>query len=336
MKSFLSAGLYRLLTGVFCVGAVLVTGQAYAQSSATIKVASYFAEEHPQNVAIREKFKPYVENHSDMKVKIYPNSSLGDERQYTNGVRTGSIEMAIAGMGLQTADPRIGFPEWPFLFENYDQAQSMLNGPVGEKIDPAFRELGVEPLAWTANGFRVFSSNRRIGSMEDFKGFKLRMPNLKLYVRVGQALGANVQTMGMSEVYPALEQGVVDGQDNPLATLYRSGWYEVQSNVLESRHMFSPNVYLMNKRFYDNLSEEDQKVIQEASHQAMEMEWQLMRDSAAEIKQKLKAAGLEVTEPDQQFHDRMVSAMQPIYDDFEQQYDWAGEWLDMVRNHTRD
>ncbi|WP_277811841.1 TRAP transporter substrate-binding protein [Chromohalobacter canadensis] len=331
MTYSLPAIIGRTLVGSALVGTAMFAGNVYAQSTATIKVASYFAEDHPQNVAIREKFKPYVESHSDMQVKIYPNSSLGDERQYTNGVRTGSIEMAIAGMGLQTAKPQIGFPEWPFLFEDYDQAQSMLNGPVGEKIDPYFRELGVEPLAWTANGFRVFSSKEKIDSMDDFDGFKLRMPNLELYVEVGQALGANVQTMGMSEVYPALEQGVIDGQDNPLATLYRSGWYEVQNNVLESRHMFSPNVYLMNQQFYDNLSDSEQDVIQEASRQSMEMEWNLMRESASDIKDKLEKAGLEVTEPSQALHDEMVKAVQPIYDDFYSQYDWAEDMVNMVR-----
>lgn len=318
----------RLTTLFITTTTLLLSTTATAQSDATIKVASYFAEDHPQNVAIRDVFKPYVEAHSDMQIKIYPNSSLGDERQYTNGVRTGSIEMAISGMGLQTADPRIGFPEWPFLFSDYDQAQRLLNGPISQKIDPIFRKLGAEPLAWTANGFRVFSSNKKITSLDDFKGFKLRMPNLSLYVQVGQALGANVQTLGMSEVYPALEQGVVDGQDNPLATLYRSGWYEVQSHVLDSRHMFSPNVYLMNKRFYDALSDDDKAVIREAAQRAMEKEWALMRSTDAEIKDKLIAAGLEITEPSDAFHADMVAAMQPIYADFIQRYDWAEAWLD--------
>jgi len=314
--------------------AMMIALDSQAQSTATIKVANYFAEDHPQNVALRERFKTSVEENSDMSVQIFPNSELGDERQYTNGVRNGSIEMVVAGMGLQTAEPKIGFTEWPFLFETYDQANTLLNGVVGDEIEPLFRKLGTEPLGWTANGFRVISSNRPITRMEDFEGFRMRMPNLAMYVDVGQALGANVQTLGFSEIFTALEQGVVDGQDNPYATLYNSGWYEVQSDVLESRHMFSPNIYLMNKKFFDNLSEEDQDVIKLAAEEAMEMEWQLMQESEEDIKAKLKEEGLTIHMPSDDFRQNMVDAMDPLYEDFYEEYDWAKDLVNKVRTYS--
>lgn len=334
MRKLASVQTIKGLSLLVMASAVVIAVDSQAQSTATIKVANYFAQDHPQNVALRDKFVTYVEDNSDMSVQVFPNSELGDERQYTNGVRNGSIEMVVAGMGLQTAEPKIGFTEWPFLFETYDQANTLLNGEVGDEIEPLFRKLGTEPLGWTANGFRVFSSNSPITSMEDFEGLRLRMPNLAMYVDVGQALGANVQTLGFSEIFTALEQGVVDGQDNPYATLYNSGWYEVQSDVLESRHMFSPNIYLMNKEFFDNLSEEDQDVVKMAAEQSMELEWQLMQESEGEIKAKLQEEGLTIRMPSDEFRQNMINATDPLYDDFYAEYDWAEDLVNKVRNYS--
>jgi tripartite ATP-independent transporter DctP family solute receptor len=319
-------------TPLLLATAVFFAASGSAQAAETIKIAHYFAEDHPQNIALKEKFVPMVEKNTDFEVQIFPNSELGDERQYTNGVRNGSIEMVVAGMGLQTAEPKIGFTEWPFLFETYDQANNLLNGAVGDEIEPLFRKLGTEPLGWTANGFRVFSSNRPIENMEDFEGLRLRMPNLKLYVDVGQALGANVQTLGFSEVFTALEQGVVDGQDNPYATLYNSGWYEVQSDVLESRHMFSPNIYLMNKEFFDGLTAEDQEVIRTAAQESLELEWEMMKNSEEEIKAKLKEEGLNIRVPSEEFRQKMVDAVAPVYKDLYAKYDWAEALVNKVES----
>lgn len=314
------------------VGGALMMGSSAVVNAKTIKIANYYAENHPQNIALREEFVPYIKEHTGMDVEIYPNSALGAARQFTNGVRTGSIEMVIAGLELQQADPKIGFPEMPFLFADYKQADSLLNGPLGKLIEPSFERLGTVTLGWTANGFRDVSSNREITKMDDFKGLKLRMPNITLYVDLGTALGLSVQTMEISEVYTALEQKVVDGQDNPIQTLYNSGWYEVQSNVLQSHHMFSPAVYLMNKKFYQNLTEAEQQAVREASKRAMAREWELMENSDEKVKDALVAAGLTITTPSPEFRKAMQDAASPIYDKYTKKFPWMQEMLDIVRN----
>jgi tripartite ATP-independent transporter DctP family solute receptor len=328
----------RFMSVVVIAGALMLAGCGNggsaegADGKVTIKVAHYFAETHPQNVALNEKFKKMVEEETEgrVTVELYPANQLGDEEQFTNGVRNGTVEMAVTGMGLQTANPKIGAVEWPFLFKNYAEAKTALNGEVGDDIETEFKSLGVEPLAWTANGFRVVSSNRAIESMEDFGGLRLRMPNIDIFVNTGEALGVSVQPMPLSEVFTALEQQVIDGQENPYPTLKESGFYEVQSHVLESRHMFSPNVYLMNSEFFESLDEETQKIIQKAAQASADYEWQLVEEAEAKVKEDLKTEGLTIIEPDDAFKQEMVDAMKPVYDDLYEKYEWAEDFMNKV------
>lgn len=298
-----------------------------------IKVAHYFAEGHPQHKALEEEFVPYVEEKTDGKVtvEVYPNSELGAEDEYTNGVRNGSIEMVVAGMGLQEAEAKIGTLEWPYLFDDYEEAKTSLDGEVGEEIGDEFRKLDVEPIGWTANGFRAISSNDTIESMDDLKGLKLRMPEYHVYERTGEAMGVSVQPMPISEIFTALEQGVVDGQENPLATFKESGFYEVQSDVLESNHMFSPNVYLINADFMDNLDEDIQKIVRDGAKNAADYEWELMESEEDDIKSELESEGITITEPDDQFKQELEDTIKDkVYEDLLEKHDWAEEFLETV------
>ncbi|KIL51919.1 TRAP transporter substrate-binding protein [Jeotgalibacillus soli] len=298
----------------------------------TIKIAHYFSDQHSQHIALLEKFKPIIEERTNGKyiVEIYPGNELGDESQFTNGVRMGTIEMAITGMGLQMANPKIGAVEWPYLFDDYEQANRILNGEVGEEIGDAFRELNAEPLAWTANGFRVVSSNRAINSIEDFDGLRLRMPNIPIFINTGRAMGVNVQPLALSEVFTALEQHVIDGQENPYATLRESGLFEVQSHVLETRHMFSPNVYLMNKDFYEELDDETREIIEDAAEEASQYQWELAIEGENKVKTELEELGLEIIVPDEEFRQQLVDSMDPLYEELYEEYDWAEDFINQI------
>ncbi|MGG0792113.1 TRAP transporter substrate-binding protein [Peribacillus simplex] len=300
----------------------------------TIKVANYFAENHPQNIALKEKFKKMVEKESngELEVRIYANSTLGAEKEFYDGVRNGTIEMGVPGLIMQSDIPKMGVPEWPFLFRDYDHVKKVLNGPIGEELteelDP---KHGVTPLAWSANGFRMFSSNRPIKSMKDFDGLRLRMPNIPNYIKLGESLGANVSPLPISEVFTALEQKVVDAQDNPIATLRSSGWNEVQSDVLESKHMFSPNIYIINSKFYKGLTKEQQKIIQKAAKESAAYEFELMEKSYEDDKAYLKDNGIKFTTPDEDFLEKMLKASQPVYDDVFKENDWAEELVGKIK-----
>ncbi|THE11602.1 DctP family TRAP transporter solute-binding subunit [Bacillus timonensis] len=338
-KKFSTLGIFILITSLFltaCSGTEKSDSEQATgnESQKTIKVAHYFAEDHPQNIALKEKFKKIVEEESkgSLKVQLFPNSTLGAEKEFYDGVRNGTIEMGIPGLIMQADIPKMAVPEWPFLFKDFEHVKSVLNGPIGEELTADLeKEHGVKPLAWSANGFRMFSSNTPIKSLEEFDGLRLRMPNIPNYITLGKLLGANITPLPISEIFTALEQKVVDGQDNPIATLRASGWYEVQSDVLESKHMFSPNIYIINSQFWNSLSKEQQQIIEKASKTAAEYEFELLEKSYEEDKKFLEEHGIQFTTPSEEFIDDMEKAAQPLYDEIYQEFDWAEELVEKIK-----
>ncbi|MDR4887453.1 TRAP transporter substrate-binding protein [Fredinandcohnia sp. QZ13] len=338
-KKFSFLGILILITSLFltaCGGTEKSNSEQGTgnESQKTIKVAHYFAEDHPQNLALKEKFKKIVEEESkgSLKVQIFPNSTLGAEKEFYDGVRNGTIEMGIPGLIMQADIPKMAVPEWPFLFKDFEHVKAVLNGPIGEELTADLeKEHGVRPLAWSANGFRMFSSNKPIKNLEEFDGLRLRMPNIPNYITLGKLLGANVTPLPISEIFSALEQNVVDGQDNPIATLRASGWYEVQSDVLESKHMFSPNVYIINTQFWNSLSEEQQQIIEKASKTAAEYEFELLEKSYEEDKKFLEEHGVNFTTPSEEFSQDMEKAAEPLYDEIYKKYDWAKDLVERVK-----
>lgn len=311
--------------------------QASKGQSFTIKVANYYAADHPQNVALREKFKPMIEEKSGgtLKVEIYENNKLGGEKEFYTSVRNGTIEMGIPGMIMQADVPKMGVVEWPFLMKDFKHAKAVLDSPIGKELtDELESKHGVHALAWSVNGFRMVSSNRQIASMSDFKGFRLRMPNTPVFVKLGQLLGANVSPMPLSEVFTALEQKVIDGQDNPIGVVKSSGFYEVQSHILESRHGFTPNILIVNQKFWEKLSPEQKKVVEEASKAYADFEWKLSEESYESDKKFLMDKGMKFVTPDDKFKSEMERAVQPIYEDYYSKYPWAKEMIEKIKKQA--
>ncbi|NEU31470.1 TRAP transporter substrate-binding protein [bacterium LRH843] len=336
--------LFTCLTSVVVASSLLLVGCGSSETNnaesstggdkKVIKVANFFADDHPQNIALREKFKPMIEEGSNgsLEVQIYSNNQLGAEQEFYDGVRNGSIEMGISGMAMQSSIEKIAATEWPYLYEDYEHVKKVLNGPIGDELTEDLESLhGIKGLAWSANGFRMFSSNKTLSSIEDFNGLRLRMPNIPNYIDIGHRLGAIVSPLAMSEVFTGLEQKVIDGQENPIATLRASGWYEVQTDVLESYHMFSPNLYIINLNFWNGLTVEQQELVQEASTVAAAYEFDLMEKSYADDKAFLEEKGIIFTTPDPAFRQAMIDAVEPMYDEFSKQYDWAADLVERIR-----
>jgi len=284
-----------LLISLIPVGSEAL-GQTYK-----IKVANWYAPGHPVNIALKEKFIPMVKEGTQGKVEvfIYDSSQLGGEREFTEGVRIGTIEMAITGGILTASYPKIGILELPYVFRDYGHVQRTLNGPIGEEFVSEYKKAGIRVLGWMANGFRVISNSKRpINSLKDVPGLRLRMPENKVYVETGKALGFSVVTMGMPEVFNALKQGVMDGQENPFSTLWASGWWEVQKYVTVSYHLFSYNGVSINEKFFLGLPKEYQDVITKAARAAADHEFKLLQDDEKDVIKKLQEKGLQITYPD--------------------------------------
>ncbi|MBP1934851.1 TRAP transporter substrate-binding protein [Ammoniphilus resinae] len=320
------------------------TGQANtgsnekSEGTKTIKIAHWYAADHVVNIALNEKFKTLVEKNSNgsLKVDVYANSQLGGEEQMYDSVRAGTLEMAEIGVIMEPEVPKIGILTLPYLFKDFNHAKEILFGEIGADIGAQLEEkTGLKFMGYGVNGFRVFSSNKPIEKIEDFEGFKVRMPNIPQMIAVGQSLGAVVSPMPISEIFTALEQKVVDGQDNPYSTLRANTWYEVQSHVLESRHMFLPNTLVANQKFWDSLSPEQQKIVQDAITESTAYEWELSEKSEQDDKKFLEEKGLKITVPDENFRNQMIEATSNIYDNFYEKNAWGKEIVDKIKSQEK-
>jgi tripartite ATP-independent transporter DctP family solute receptor len=325
MKKFVRL---QVLCSVVCL--LLLAAPIMAEEAKVFKLAHFYAADHPMNIALKEKFVPMVEEGTNgrYKINIYDSSQLGGEREFTEGVRLGTIEMGVTGGLLSATYPKLKVLELPYLFKGYDHVWSVLTGPLGDEFEAEFDKAGLKILAWVGNGLRVVSNSKRaINSLEDIPGIRLRVPQNKIYIDTAKALGFSVVTMGMPEVFNALNQGVMDGQENPFATLYASKWYEVQKYVAVTYHIFSHGQISMNKGLWESLPAEDQEVFLKAAEAAAEYEFQLLEEGEQDIIKKLEEAGLEITYPDM---GPFREATKVVRDDFVKEYPWGKELIDNI------
>lgn len=311
---------------------IFAGGSAEAtQDRITISVASYFASTHPQIVAFQEVFKPMVEEQSGgrITVNIYPDNQLGGEREFTEQLRNGDIQMAINGMLLANTLPRLMTPSLPFLWEDTEHAMSTLNSPIGDEILEGIEELDILPVAWSANGWRIISTQGKpIRSLADARGITLRIPEVEYFILTFEALGFNAVTMSFAELFGAMQQGVVDGQDNPAPTFVASNFYEVQDHLAITHHMFEPNYYAVNKPWFESLSLEDQQLIREAAEQTAEYEVELLMQEDAAALEYAEEQGVTITYPDR---DEFLAAVQPVYETYGNRYDWFDDLIERIR-----
>ena len=215
-------------------------------------------------------------------------------------LRTGALDMSANSQGaLANAVPEYAAFGMPFLFSDANQAFKLLDGPLGKELADKSAEKGMVVLGYWDNGIRQMTNGKRpITKVEDMKGLKMRTPPDATLVDIMQALGAEAQQIKFAELYVALQQGVVDGQENPLMNIHASKLYEVQKHLALTNHQFQMTPFLMSKRSWDRLSDADRKAVQEAAAEATALQRKLSAESDAKLLVDLKAKGVQVTTVD--------------------------------------
>ncbi|MBK5254262.1 MAG: TRAP transporter substrate-binding protein [Peptostreptococcaceae bacterium] len=279
-----------------------------------IRLASQQAEDHPQTKALY-KFKELVEGESNggMIVEVYPNCQLGAPEAYNDSLIQGAIEMALPGTVMAQSYPLAATPEMPWLFRDWDHARKALNGPEGEAIHSGIIEaVGVRCLGMMPLAFRVITSNKEIKEYDDLNGLRLRVPNIPLYIDFAKGLsGVNVISMPLTELFTALEQDVVDAQENPYATITTSKYYEVQEYILESKHIFTAHGMYINEEFYQSLSDENQQIINDASKESIDYCYDISIQAEIDAKKFLEENGIKITVPDEAFKEKLRESYDP-------------------------
>ena len=227
--------------------------------------------------------------------------------------------------------PKMSIPDFPFVFRDVEHARKCYQGELGDYITEDIESSQpVQLLSWLPNGARVFTSNKKLEGLGDFKGQKLRMPNNPIHVKLAESLGANVVIMDMGEVFTALEQGVADGQDNPLATVKTEGWYEVQDYIYDTNHIVASLEIFAGEEFWKTLTEEEQQIFEEAAEDASDYAWDLYIDQLESDKEFMREKGLTVTELSAEEREEMKEKIQPVYDYLDSEYDWAPEARQLI------
>ncbi|TFZ05361.1 TRAP transporter substrate-binding protein [Ramlibacter henchirensis] len=288
----------QLLKTVLAVAALAATGAAVAQTK-TIKFANQNAKGHPIVMGM-EKFAELVESKSGgkLKVNVFPGGALGSDQANVSALQGGTLEMASMNSGIfASVVKEFAIYDFPFLFGNAKEADAVVDGPFGRSLHAKLEEKGLVGLGYYELGFRNITNSRRpIQKVEDIAGLKLRVIPNPINVDWVSALGANPTPLPFPELYAALEQKAVDGQENPVATIQGAKLYEVQKHLALTNHQYNPQSVVVSKKFWDGLSGDEKKVLQDAATESARYQREQSRSQAAGILENLKKNGMQVTE----------------------------------------
>ncbi len=292
----------RLFLKSIAVGvAIAAFGAASAQDikERTIKFAANAPEGHPA-VAGMKKFADIVSAKSGGKIKVnlFLNGVLGSDQANVSSIKGGTLEMAVMNTGILASEAKeLAIFDFPFLFANEKESDAICDGPVGKKLHGKLEEKGIMGLAYWELGYRQMTNGKRaLNKVEDIAGLKLRVIPNPINVAWVKALGANPTPLPFPEVYSAMEQGAIDGQENPISVIAANKFWEVQKYVALTNHQYNPQTVMFSKKVWDTLSAAEKKIIDDAAHEATGVQRQQSRAAVAANVELLKKNGMTVTQ----------------------------------------
>jgi tripartite ATP-independent transporter DctP family solute receptor len=290
------------------------SGESKEVKGKSLKVAHTLAIDHPYQKGLI-KFGELIKEKTNGKytVEVFPAAQLGSEREAIEGVQMGTIDLTL----VSTA-PLAGFSDaflvndLPFIFSSREHAYKVLDGEIGTEMFNQLEGTGLKGLAYFENGFRdVTNSKRAIVNPEDMKGLKIRTMENQIHMDSFKVLGADPTPMAFGELFTALQQKTVDAQENPLAIISTSKFFEVQEHLALTGHFYAPAPLLISQALWDELSDEEKSIFQECANEARDYERQVIFDMNNTLLQELKDYGMQVTEPDKEVWKK---AMKPVYE----------------------
>ena len=299
---------------------------ASAQQERVIRFGHLNNADHPVSFGVK-RFGEILAAKSGGKMKVmeFPASQLGNEMQQQSALQGGVQQMsAPATTSLAGIIKEFGLVDFPFSVANYAQADALLDGPLGQALIAKLPEKGLVALGYWDLGFRnVTNSKRAITKPEDFDGLKLRVIPNPVFLDTFKAFKANPVPMPFAELYGALEARAVDGQENPFAVILSNKFYEVQKFVSATNHVYAANIVLVSKKFWDQLTPAEQKMMNEAADESRAYQRQTSRAAARKAVEELQAKGAQYNDVTPQELARMREVAKPVIEKFSTQYDPA-------------
>ena len=319
-----------LMSAFFALTAAMIAGAA--PYKADLKIASSTAMSHTYNVGA-QYFAKLVEERTDgrIKFKFYPDGQLGKgERELLEALQQGSIDIYIGSTGpLGGFSSSVQILDIPFIFRDYVHVDKVLDGPIGASLSADLEKVQMKGLAFWENGFRNLTNSKRVvKTPADAKGLKIRTMENPVHIQAWKAAGVNPTPMAWSEVYGALQQGVIDGQENPVAVILQMKIYEVQKNLSLTQHVYSPAMLIMSMKRWTQIPKEDQAIILKAAQEGAVYQRSLGRANEEQMLAELQKQGMTVTRDVDKT--AWVAAMKPAFDSFSAQF--GKEKIDAILN----
>ncbi len=272
-----------------------------------------------------EKFAELVEERTNgaYKIEIYPNGTLGGERDMLESMQIGTLDMGIITSGpFINFSSAMGVLDMPYLFANNEQAYAVLDGEIGRELLDTLEDSGLKGLAYAERGFRNLTNNvKPIQTAADLSGLKIRIMENDVYTASFEAMGVNANPMAWADALTALQQGTVDGQENPINVIYSYSLWESQKYVTLDRHSYSTAIITMSLDVFNSLDADTQQIFLDAAQEAAEFERAWVAEQESDQLQAMKDNGMEVIEdPDL---DSFKEAVQPVYDQYTEYADYV-------------
>ena len=280
------------------------------------------------------KFKELVEAQTDdLKVEVYHSGTIADDRSAIEMLQFGTLEITIPSTAPFTAFvPEYGVFDLPFTLTSTDIVDGVLQSEFGDKLAEKASSQGVLQLAWWENGFRQLTNSKKaVEKLEDLQGLKVRTMENEIHLAAWKAMGANPTPMAFTELFTAMQQKTIDGQENPYPTIFLEKYSEVQSYLTETNHVYSPFIFLISQKTWDGLTEEQQKIVREAALEAGEHNRELSRETAASALEELKKE-MTFSELSDAELDKFKAAVAPVIEQYKDKIgaDFVQEYLDKI------
>jgi len=307
----------QLLASILVPGILLFAapGNAAEINKRTIKLGYQAGKDHPQGLG-SQKFADIVAEKSGGKitVKSFPNGTLGGDVATISSMQGGTIEMSVMNAGLLSSLVKdFVVVDFPFLFNTPQEADAVMDGPVGKALSDQLPEKGLVGLGYWELGFRNLTNSRRpVTKLEDIQGLKIRVLQSPIFIDLFTALGANAVPLPYPELYTAMETGTVDGQENPFSNIISSKFYEVQKNLALTQHVYNPQILLISKKFWDKLNSDEQKVLQDAAIEARDYQRTVSREMSAKALDEFKTEGVRITELPPEEVEKLRAKTKPV------------------------
>ncbi|HSS71385.1 MAG TPA: TRAP transporter substrate-binding protein [Casimicrobiaceae bacterium] len=303
-----------------------------ATAQTTLRINIAIAQNSHYGVAI-DTFAREVEKRTDGRYRIqtFYSGALGAERESVEGVQLGTLDLTLTSTGpLPNFVPEVAILDIPFLFRDYAHARAVLDGPIGQELLAKFPSKGMIGLAWAENGFRHMTNSKHpVNQPEDLKGLKMRTMENPIHVEAYRQFGILPTPMAFTEVFTALQQGTVDGQENPLSVITSAKLDQVQKYLSLTGHVYSPAVFLMNKAQWDKLSDSDKQAFVDAAKEGVKANRARVDEDERRAVADLRAKGMNVVENLDKA--RFQAVLAPVYADFGKRFGQAN--IDRIKNY---